>query len=76
MITAEQARNLMPNIGETLKVLENKIGSAAGRGETNITHRWSKTSVIVKNRVKSILVELGYSISETERDIKISWKKL
>lgn len=77
MITAHQARELMPNIGDTMKSIENHVTLHAERGETNCLYTFRKKNVAVRRMVRSLLIKLGYSISDqSQNSIKISWKKL
>jgi hypothetical protein len=78
MITAEQARGMMPNIEPLLSDLEQRVRESAERGETSVYQTFkSKHKHLDRRLLVETLHKLGYTISYQDKNtIKISWKKL
>ena len=78
MITAEEARALMPNIEGVLNKIEKQIRGNASQGLTKLIYRLTRDEAKLDKRhlLKKVLIELGYSLSEDGANLTISWRKL
>jgi hypothetical protein len=77
MITAQEARDLMPKTEKILVKIENVIRHNAEKGLTSCVYDFGVKEFKTRPAVLTQLFAIGYSVSlQSPNSIKISWRKL